>query len=725
MSHLKVFVLFVFLGHSFVLFAQDETSDSLKFLLDSRPEDTSRVNLYNEIAAHVYRSAPQDAISYGTRAQILAEKLEFPSGLAMAYKNVGLGHYMLGSYPEAVKSWESSLLLYEQHNDEQMISNLISNLGSAYYTMGQSSQAIEYWLRSLKMAEGIGDYKRIATLQLNIGAVYSEQESSLDSARSFYFRAMATGENNGYTDLLAVGSMNLGQVYFRMEDYDSALYYFEKSLLITTNEIDRASAMNDIGRIYTTKGEFEAAIEYQDAALVIARAENAQMEIVKILLGLASSYQEMDEHKRAIEYFQEAKLIARETGLQYELASVYEGLATSYARVYDYRNAYKFLNLQNELDNAILKLESEDKTRGLMFTYQLDKKQDEIELLEHQSLIENLRSKRQKGVILAIGLFGVLLIFLAAGIYNRMRFIRKTNHKIALQNKYIEEQRDELQGQHDLVLNQKKLITDSISYAQRIQSALLPSDDMLKEVMPDHFTILKPKDIVSGDFYWIREVQDHLVIVAADCTGHGVPGAFMSMLGMTLLNDLIGDRCYDAPSAILDQLREKIKELLEQEGKVDEQKDGMDAALVVLNKKTREIHFSGANNPLYIIRNRELNPCEKLEALVSRENEDYRLFEIKPDKQPIGTYTEEVPFRTHSVYLEPNDSFYLFSDGFIDQFGGERRKKFMSGNFKKLLLSVQDESMEKQKNILEHTFEDWRGTNEQIDDVSVIGVKLN
>ncbi len=333
----------------------------------------------------------------------------------------------------------------------------------------------------------------------------------------------------------------------------------------------------------------------------------------------------------------------------------------------------------------------------------LEKKEGEITILEQQSEIDSLKSRRQRAIMISTALLGLLILALAFGLNQRVKFIRKTNEKINTQN---------------------AMITDSISYAQRIQSAILPSQAMLNEVMPEHFVILKPKDIVSGDFYWIKEVQDHLVIVGADCTGHGVPGAFMSMLGITMLNDLIGDRCFKTPSEILEQLRMKVKEMLVQEGEGDEQKDGMDMALAILNKTTKELHYAGANNPLYVIRNKEVPVNGDLAKYGSIEVEEYRLIELKADKQPVGVHWEEIPFTTHSIYLQEKDSFYLFSDGFVDQFGGEKRKKFKSLNFKKLLLSMQEESMEKQGQLVEKAFVDWKGNHEQIDDISVIGVRV-
>jgi serine phosphatase RsbU (regulator of sigma subunit)/Tfp pilus assembly protein PilF len=611
--------------------------------------------------------------------------------------------------------------LFEKLGDDKGVANMLGNLGAIYYTQGDNYKGMEFSLRALKIAEKQGDNTRLATLLNNIGNVYSEQASSLDTARSYLLRAHSLAGQINDLDILGNSSINLGELYFRMGEFDSSLFYYEKALLMVKNKGEIASSLSAIGRIYGEKGDYQTAIKYHRDALEIARKENAQMVMVKILLA----------PQLAINYFDEARSVSEEVGLHFELSQAYKGLAEAYAEIAEWEQAYLYLSLQDTVDNAIYRAETEDKTKSLMFTYQMDRKVDEIEILEQQSEIEQLKSKRQRGVLIGIGVIGFLILLMAIGLYNRMRFIRETNRKINAQKDEIESQRDEIeaqrdqiQQQHDMVFHQKEMITDSISYAQRIQSALLPSESLLGELVPEHFIVFKPKDIVSGDYYWVKEVQDHLVIVGADCTGHGVPGAFMSMLGITLLNDLIGDRCFDAPSAILERLRSKIKEMLVQEGNSEEQKDGMDMALAIFNKNNRELHFAGANNPVYIIRNKELPAGKELEPHFSLDNEDYRLFEIKGDKQPIGVHWEETDFKSHSVMLQEHDTFYMFSDGFVDQYGGEKRKKFKSLPFKRLLLSLQNENMSKQGQILEETFENWKGDLEQIDDVSVIGVKI-
>lgn len=728
---LKSFLCLLMIQLGGTCHAQTSELDSLLTILKDLKEDTVKVHTLNQISALLYGTDPDEAIAYGTSAKELAEKNNDQIGLATAYKNIGLGHYFKADYKEALQNWESALTIYDELGDEKLVANILSNVGAVFYTSGVYDEAIKSYLQALRLAEKLNDSLRIATLDLNIGLVYSEQASKLDIAKDYYLKAIKMAEIIGYTELMGLGSANLGEAYFKLNSYDSALHYFERSILILTEEIYLAGSLNKMGLIFAERGDYETAIKYQQDALKTALKGQAELAIPEIYMALAYTYSKQGEYRQAIDFYLKSKSKAEELGLNKELSEAFKGLAETYAKLGDYTNAYAYLHQQDTLDNAIYRLETEDNTAELMFDYQLEKKQNEIKVLEQAAVIDELKSRRQRVLILTIGLFGLLLLISAVGFYNRMNFIRKTNRKINAQKDEIESQRDEIEShrdkiqlQHDLVYSQKELITDSISYAQRIQSALLPSREILDELVPDHFVVFKPKDIVSGDYYWVKEVMGHVVIVEADCTGHGVPGAFMSMLGMTLLNDLINDRCFNAPSAILEQLRVKIKGLLVQNGDSEEQKDGMDMALAILNKNNRELHFAGANNPLYVIRDKEIPAGEDLEPYASQEGEDYVLYEIKGDRQPIGVHWEETSFRTHSIRLVEDDTFYLFSDGIVDQYGGEHRKKFKSLNFKKLLLSIQNESMKKQGEIIETAFETWKGDVEQIDDVSVLGVKI-
>jgi len=282
---------------------------------------------------------------------------------------------------------------------------------------------------------------------------------------------------------------------------------------------------------------------------------------------------------------------------------------------------------------------------------------------------------------------------------------------------------DQIRKQHLMVLQQKQAITDSISYARRIQKAVLPSPPYLNKLFTDYFTIYKPKDIISGDFYWAREIEGHRVIIVADCTGHGVPGALMSMLGVTLLNEQFRTFGIRPPGEILGHLRNKVKEILFQDGSTNDQKDGIDMAIAIIDPDKKALQFAGANIPLFLVREAKQAGDTEEDLILSLQNDDHLLYRIKSDKQPLGVHWEERDFTSHLIQLQERDSLYIFSDGYVDQYGGKKRKKFKSKKLIRLLLSLQDASMDMQKKLLEDAFERWRGSQEQIDDVCAFGLR--
>ncbi len=279
----------------------------------------------------------------------------------------------------------------------------------------------------------------------------------------------------------------------------------------------------------------------------------------------------------------------------------------------------------------------------------------------------------------------------------RTKDLSLANSKLKIIFKSLSKQKEKIEISH-------KHIKDSINYAKKIQDAILPSLDLFENNLSDYFIFFKPRDVVSGDFYWAKKINEHFIFVAADCTGHGVPGAFVSMLGISFLNEIVARKGLYQAGKILDILREEIKKSLKQNSESKRQ-EGMDIAFCSLNTKTNVLQFAGANNPLYLFRNNEM-------------------IEYKGNKQPIGIYRKEKSFTNYEIQLEKEDKIYIFSDGFIDQFGGKKNKKFMKKNFKKLLSEIQNENMNKQKQIINNTFENWKGNYKQIDDVLVMGVKI-
>lgn len=288
----------------------------------------------------------------------------------------------------------------------------------------------------------------------------------------------------------------------------------------------------------------------------------------------------------------------------------------------------------------------------------------------------------------------------------RTREVVEQKEEIETQKEEIEAQLDLATLQRDTITNQNELILDSIHYAKRIQSAILPPVELLDDHLSDHFILFKPRDIVSGDYYWAREKDQKLLLAVADCTGHGVPGGFLSMLGISSMNEIVNRSSELNPAKILEELSEVVIASMHQTGSRGEAQDGIEIALCVIDLKKKSMVYAGANRPLYLVRDGEVQ-------------------HLRPDRMPIGIYEQAVlPFKNHTIKLLKGDSFYLFSDGYVDQLGGPKRKTFRAINFRKLLLEIQDQPMENQKTILLENMALWQGEVEQIDDVLVMGIKI-
>jgi len=339
--------------------------------------------------------------------------------------------------------------------------------------------------------------------------------------------------------------------------------------------------------------------------------------------------------------------------------------------------------------------------------------------MQETVLIEQLKAIEKQKLLLYFAIIALVLvsglgyfIFRAYRIKIRANLIlAEKNRKISQQKDEIEKQRDEIkqqkeiaEKQRDQIAYQKKHITDSIEYAKKIQTALLPSLELFSSDI-DHFVLYKPRDIVSGDFYWVHNTDEYQLIIVADCTGHGVPGAFMSMLGVSLINEIVINKGITEPDQIMNSLRDYVIKSLKQKEQTSEIKDGMDMCICKYDFNNQILDFAGANNPLYLFRNGEL-------------------IEVKGDKMPVAIHDQMKPFTKHRFELQKKDTFYVFSDGYMDQFGGTHMKKYLSKNFKNTLLEMQLIPMLQQGGRLNEIFEDWRKDVEQIDDVTIIGVRI-
>lgn len=727
MRHLRLLFYVSLILQTALSFGQDTKLDSLKAVLESLNEDTTKVNALLDVCRYEYSLAPEEALSFGNEALDLSKKLQYQRGLALANKTIGLCYYAEGDYWNTINHWQQSLISFEAIDDKAGVSNIHNNIGAVYSSVGDHARALEYYHKSMEAAREASDSMRILNANYNIGLIYLEKESSHGNAREHFLEALYLSEVLEDHKTGGKVSLHLGEIFYENEDFDSALYNFERSIAFSVRSDSSLIpiAIANTGKVYMQRNEFKTAIELQSQAFEFAKRD-AEQDILPILLGLAETYVRQGDIRSAISTYNKAKQHANESEASDALGDIYRGLSTSYSAISDYGNAYHYLSLKHELDSARLIGSMADQTELMNFSNDLLKQEKEaaIEVLEKQRQIEQLKSKRQRAIIITVASIGLFILVLAIRFYNQTRYIKGINVKIRSQRDEIESQRDEIESQRDeveaqrdqleahrdVVLNQKDEIIESINYAKRIQSAMLPHEIFVSELLNENFIFYRPRDIVSGDFYWIKQVNQYIVLLAADCTGHGVPGALLSMLGISYLNEIVQRREITQANQILNELRKQIKFSLRQNGQRDESKDGMDMAVCVVDLDNMKMQYAGANNPLYLIRD---------------VNEIPELMEFKADRMPIGySHGKDKSFTNHDIELEIGDIFYIFTDGFIDQKGGQYNKRFMSKNFKNQLLEIHDQPMHDQKDILYKTLSDWMGSNSQMDDILVVGVRV-
>jgi len=421
----------ILMGWSGLVMAQNSQIDSLKFLLDSSKMVSVQVDILNDLSYTILNQDPNEAIKYGIQAMEMAEVLGYGTGKAYALKNMGLGYYYQGDYLKVLDYWTRSLETFEQEKDTSGIANLLNNLGAIYYTQGSNSKAIEYFLRSLRIAEKLGDTLRIASALVNVGGLYSDNEKDYDKALQYLWQVGKIASTYPLDDQSLGGYLTgIGEIYKNNGNYDSALHYLEQALPLYENTVLIPEALIRLGMVHEARGEFDTAIRYQKQAHQTAVDTDQNLFITRSLLNLGNIYQETGNSKEAHAAYNEAEKHALQGGLNYELRDIYKGQALTYAQERSYEQAYDFHSRFQTIKDTLFNLETDDKVRGLQFTYEIEKKQDEINLLEKDAEISHLETRRQKAISRAIGIVVFLLLILAIGLFKRYQFIRKTKQII-------------------------------------------------------------------------------------------------------------------------------------------------------------------------------------------------------------------------------------------------------------------------------------------------------
>lgn len=637
----------------------------------------------------------EEAMMYYSKALALMEEINDESGISYCYHYIAVLKSNLGKYSEAIQYCWRSIKIKEKLNDKQGIADSYNNLGVVYIYMGDYKSALEYSFRALKIREEINDRLGISTSCLNIGVIFLE-EGKYEASLLYQDKALKIKMERGDKEGEALIYNNMADIYIAQKKYQEAQVYNLKSLKIAEEIGDKRninfSSIN-IGTNYMKQQKPNLALPYFLRGLEGSFELNDKVNVASASNALGKCYEELRNDAKALPYYNQALNVAKEINYKIGIRDAYNGLASLNEKLRNYEIALSYHKLFIDEKDAMLNEESLKQAAELNTRYETEKKEKEIVILTKDKQLKDKSLKEQR--LVRIGLIIGLGLFLALSFLLLNRYLLKRKANLALEKQKAE-------------IHQKNiLITDSIDYAKTIQEAILPDDEKLSELFPEHFILYKPKAIVSGDFYWVGKKEDKFICAVADCTGHGVPGAFMSLLGHNILENVIQRGTAVDPGDILTALNEDIVTRFSKSKKRQTVEHGMDIALICIDQKIQKLEYAGAKNSLYIIRNKEL-------------------IEIKADKISTGVVGEghsQVHYLNNTVSLKKNDMLYMFSDGFPDQKGGPNKKKFFYQPFRDLLISIHELPPAEQKQKLDNTIIEWIGGGEQMDDILIMGIR--
>jgi len=702
-------------------FSSSEFTPTIEGNSATAESDTIYVRSLNNLALKLMYSNPDTAIILSNQALVRAlllfkkEKNLSPlwkvreECIALSYNGLGIFNRQLGNYNEAIDCYLKTLEIAQLLNHKKGIFTTLGNIGVIYLDQGNYPKALDYYFRALKIAEELKDKKGIARQLGNIGNVYASQ-GDYSKALDYYFKALKIVEELGDKNQIAAWISNIGTAYSGQENLPKALEYYFKALKMAEEigyEQLQSNCYINIGRLYQKQAGiaeshhniiesnslFKKALTYYFMGLKIAEERGDKNGVTTDFGNIGSIYTELKKYKEAEKYLQKALTLSIEMNALNSVREQQQNLSELYEQMHQPVKALEHYKKYIAVKDSIFNEENTKKTVRSEMNFEFDKKQAiEKAKQEKQNVITQQEKQKQKIILILVSCFLMLVAVFASFMFNRWRITQK---------------------QKLIIEKQKEKIVDSITYAQLIQQSILLEESEIQKLLPDSFIYFQPKDIVSGDFYWCSKINNKIIMAAVDCTGHGVPGAFMSMIGNTLLNQIVNEKQITTPSEILQFLNLGVTEALHQKKEGALSNDGMDIAICCIDYSTDQIQYAGAQNPLYIVANNEI-------TVINADMQSIGGDELisKKKKSAIAQYTN------HIIQIKKDMRIFLFSDGYMDQFGGKDRKKFGVQKFKELLLNNQQLSMQQQKEVIAKAHQDWKGNTAQIDDILVIGLKL-
>ena len=706
------------------VFAQNRNIDSLRILIKKDKPDTNKVNHFNKLSReYINIGSYGNALLYANSSLQLATVIQngeksFPitqatkKGIADSYSNFGIVYWRKSDYTKALEYYFKALKIDEELRNKNGIARHLCNIGLVNRDQGDYPMALEYSFKALKIAEELENKNGIAICLGNIGIVYWTQGDN-QRALDYYFKALkidqALENKNGILRHLG----NIGGAYdnqgvaqsdpFKKEYlFIKALNYYFQALKIAEELGDKnaqAQNLGNIGKVYAEQKNYARALEFFSSTQKIQEELGDENGIARNLFNIGSLYFTTGKYKEAEYYMEKSLVIAENIGALDLLHLAEENISQLYDTTGRLKEALIHHKKAMVLKDTLFSQENKKQLVRKELNYEFDKKEQATKAEQYKKDAAAAAEKNKQNFVLVLVSCVLILVFLFAGyVFRSLRITRKQKQIIEIKNK-------ETENQKKIIEEKNKDITDSIHYAKRIQNALLRDEEHTSMHLPEHFIMFLPKDIVSGDFYWGAEKQGYWYFAVVDCTGHGVPGAVMSMLGISFLNDIISPEQLLNPAEILNRLRNRVVKELRQTGESGGSKDGMDISLCRLDLRTNMLQWAGANNSLNLIQNGQVRI-------------------VKADKQPIGYHPNSHLFTNHEIPLQKGDSIYIYSDGYADQFGGPKGKKLKYKQLDNLIICNYQLSMKDQKELLKKHFAEWKGVLEQVDDVCVFGVKV-
>jgi tetratricopeptide (TPR) repeat protein len=682
-------------------------------------------------------------------SNIAAEKRQLIRSKAQTLNSIGLLFNSTGQYNKALSNLFAALKLRQSMHDKKGISYSYHNIGYVYQNLANYSEALKYAFEALKIKQALKDEKTIASTYTLIASIY-EKQGKYAEALKLHFQSLKLSEKINDKIEIYRCYHNIGVIYESQKNYDEALKNFQLSLQLKLelgDETQLASAYEAIGNVYCMSKNYDKAFEYYQIAIQYAQKVNDKSEIISIYCNIAANYYDQNKIKEALKLSLNALKLAKEIGDREAEAMAMNVISDCYFRLNDlgkanfyasqnlslakeigslanYYDCYTLLaqlesakgNYKQALEHYKLAIiyrdstENKENTKKIVeaqMNYEFEKKQtaDSIKVSADKKVLhaQVAQQKTQRNGFIV----GFTLVLLLAGfIFRNYKQKQKANLLLEEKNIAITSQKEVIEKQKKIVDVKQKQIVDSINYAKRIQKSILIPEQSIQQHLPNSFVLFIPRDIVSGDFYWFHQHENQSIVVCADCTGHGVPGAFLSMVGSTLLNEIVIQKQITDPANIMKLLAAGVSDTLKHKEKDEMDTDGMDISICTFQNK--EVHFAAANNPVYVVNQ---NGLMEIEPQVNSIN---GIFEMNTDE------------KIESIRLSPEagSMVYLSTDGFADQPGQKTNKKLYAAGFEKLLTQIHQLPLIEQKEKLAAFFIEWKGNLKQHDDILVMGIRV-